>query len=102
MSEGLLTKLIELHQTHLRIQTYILALMAGLSFHRQPFLDTGNLNPTLSLGAGYTNINDYDHMTTNLGVGLTYMFDQSFGLTLKAKRKIFSRDVSDLIGKIKG
>jgi outer membrane protein OmpA-like peptidoglycan-associated protein len=37
-------------------------------------------------------------MTTNLGVGLTYMFDQSFGLTLKAKRKIFSREVSDLIG----
>lgn len=70
----------------------------GFTFSSTAFLDTGNLNPTLSLGAGYTNINDYDHMTTNLGVGLTYMFDQSFGLTLKAKRKIFSRDVSDLIG----
>lgn len=70
----------------------------GFTFSSTAFLDTGNLNPTLSLGAGYTNINDYDHMTTNLGVGLTYMFDQSFGLTLKAKRKIFSREVSDLIG----
>ena len=37
MLEGLLTKLIELHQTHLRIQTYILVLMAGLRFHRRPF-----------------------------------------------------------------
>jgi OOP family OmpA-OmpF porin len=62
------------------------------------FLNTGNLNPTLSLGAGYTSINDYNHITTNLGVGLTYMFDQSFGLTLKAKRKTFSREVNDLIG----
>jgi outer membrane protein OmpA-like peptidoglycan-associated protein len=70
----------------------------GFTFSSTAFLDTGNLNPTLSLGAGYTKINDYDHMTTNLGVGLTYMFDQSFGLTLKAKRKIFSREVSDLIG----
>jgi OOP family OmpA-OmpF porin len=70
----------------------------GFSFSSTAFLDTGNLNPTLSLGAGYTNINDFDHITTNLGFGLTYMFDQSFGLTLKAKRKTFSRDVSDLIG----
>ena len=70
----------------------------GFTLSSTSFLDTGNLNPTLSLGAGYTSINDYDHMTTNLGVGLTYMFDQSFGLTLKAKRKIFSRDVNDLIG----
>jgi len=70
----------------------------GFSFSSTAFLDTGNLNPTLSLGAGYTNINDFDHITTNLGFGLTYMFDQSFGLTLKAKRKTFSRNVSDLIG----
>ena len=70
----------------------------GFTLSSTSFLDTGNLNPPLSLGAGYTSINDYDHMTTNLGVGLTYMFDQSFGLTLKAKRKIFSRDVNDLIG----
>ena len=39
-------------------------------------------------------------MTTNAGVGLTYMFDQSFGLTLKAKRKVFSRDASDLISQL--
>ena len=70
----------------------------GFSFSSTAFLDTGNLNPTLSLGAGYTNINDFYHITTNLGLGLTYMFDQSFGLTLKAKRKMFSRDVNDLIG----
>jgi len=70
----------------------------GFSLSSTAFLNTGNLNPTLILGAGYTNINDYDHITTNLGVGLTYMFDQSFGLTLKAKRKTFSRGVNDLIG----
>jgi len=70
----------------------------GFSLSSTSFLDTGNLNPTLILGAGYTNINDYNHMTTNLGLGLTYMFDQSFGLTLKAKRKIFSREISDAIG----
>ena len=39
-------------------------------------------------------------MTANAGVGLTYMFDQSFGLTLKAKRKVFSRDASDLISQL--
>ena len=72
----------------------------GFTLSSTSFLDTGNLNPTFSLGAGYTNINDYDHMTTNMGVGLTYMFDQSFGLTLKAKRKVFSREASDLFGKL--
>ena len=72
----------------------------GFTLSSTSFLDTGNLNPTLSLGAGYTSINDYDHMTTNMGVGLTYMFDQSFGLTLKAKRKVFSREASDLFGKL--
>ena len=72
----------------------------GFILSSTSFFDTGNLNPTLSLGLGYTNVNDYDHMTTNLGVGLTYMFDESFGLTLKAKRKVFSRDASDLISKL--
>ena len=38
-------------------------------------------------------------MTANMGVGLTYMFDQSFGLTLKAKRKVFSPDVTKLFDK---
>jgi OOP family OmpA-OmpF porin len=71
----------------------------GLTFSSTAFLNTGRLDPTLSLGAGYTNINDYDHTTANLGLGLKFMFDQSFGLTLKANRKIFSRDVSKLIGK---
>ena len=70
----------------------------GFTLSSTAFLDTGNLNPTLNIGAGYTNINDFDHITTNLGFGLTYMFDQSFGLTLKAKRKTFSRNVSDLVG----
>ncbi|MDG1824407.1 MAG: OmpA family protein [Flavobacteriaceae bacterium] len=73
-----------------------LSVDGGLAF--SPSLNTGNFNPTLSLGLGYTSINDYDHITTNLGLGLTYMFDQSFGLTLKAKRKTFSRGVNDLIG----
>ena len=62
--------------------------------------DTGNLNPTLNLGAGYTNVNDQDYMTVNLGFGLTYMFDQSFGLTLKANRKVFSKDASDVFSKL--
>ena len=70
----------------------------GFTLSSTTFLDTGSLNPTLSLGAGYTSINDYDHITTNIGVGLTFMFDDSFGLTLKAKRKVFSRDINDLIG----
>ena len=72
----------------------------GFTLSSTTFFDTGNLKPTLSLGVGYTNINDYDHMTANAGVGLTYMFDQSFGLTLKAKRKVFSRDASDLISQL--
>ena len=72
----------------------------GFTLSSTTIFDTGNLNPTLSLGVGYTNINDYDHMTANAGVGLTYMFDQSFGLTLKAKRKVFSRDASDLISQL--
>ena len=72
----------------------------GFALSSTTFFDTGNLKPTLSLGVGYTNINDYDHMTANAGVGLTYMFDQSFGLTLKAKRKVFSRDASDLISQL--
>jgi OOP family OmpA-OmpF porin len=76
------------------------SLDGGFTFSSTAFLDTGNLNPTLSIGAGYTDINDYDHMTTNFGVGLTYMFDQSFGLTLKANRKVFSRDVSKLFNKL--
>lgn len=76
------------------------SLGGGVTLSSTSFLDTGNLNPTLSLGAGYTNTNDYDHMTMNLGVGLTYMFDQSFGLTLKANRKVFSREASDLFGKL--
>ena len=70
----------------------------GLSLSPKPLIDTGNFNPTLELGAGYTSIEDYSHLTTNLGFGITDMFDQSFGLTLKAKRKVFSREVSDLIG----
>ena len=71
----------------------------SFSFSSTTFLDTGNLNPTLILGAGYTNINKLNHMTANMGVGLTYMFDQSFGLTLKAKRKVFSPDVTKLFDK---
>ena len=71
----------------------------SFSFSSTTFLDTGNLNPTLILGAGYTNINNLNHMTANMGVGLTYMFDQSFGLTLKAKRKVFSPDVTKLFDK---
>ena len=71
----------------------------SFSFSSTTFLETGNLNPTLILGAGYTNINNLNHMTANMGVGLTYMFDQSFGLTLKAKRKVFSPDVTKLFDK---
>ena len=73
----------------------------GLSFSSTTFIDTGNLHPTVMFGAGYTNINDFDHTTANLGVGLTYMFDQSFGLTLKANRKVFSKDVNKLFDKSK-
>ena len=71
----------------------------SFSFSSTTFLNTGNLNPSIILGAGYTNINDLGHMTANMGVGLTYMFDQSFGLTLKAKRKVFSPDLTKLFDK---
>ena len=49
----------------------------GISLSSTTFLDSGKLNPTLILGAGYTNIDDFDHITTNLGLK-TYMFDKSF------------------------
>ena len=51
---------------------------SGISLSSTTFLDSGKLNPTLILGAGYTNIDDFDHITTNLGFGLTYMFDKAF------------------------
>ena len=71
----------------------------SFSLSSTAFLNTGNLNPTIILGVGHTNINELSHMTANMGVGLTYMFDQSFGLTLKAKRKVFSPDVTKLFDK---
>ena len=95
---GSLNQVDRIGQTATANPDLYLSVDGGFTFSSTSFLDTGNLNPTLSLGAGYTNINDYDHMTTNIGVGLTYMFDQSFGLTLKAKRKVFSREASDLFG----
>ena len=71
----------------------------SFSLSSTAFLNTGNLNPTIILGVGHTNVNEFSHMTANMGVGLTYMFDQSFGLTLKAKRKVFSPDVTKLFDK---
>jgi len=97
---GSLNQVERIGQTESANPDLYLSFDGGFTLSSTSFLGTGNLNPTLSLGAGYTNINDYDHMTTNMGVGLTYMFDQSFGLTLKAKRKVFSREASDLIGKL--
>ena len=94
---GSLNQVDRVSSSTFQIKIYITVLMGAYRFH-QNLIDTGNFNPTLELGAGYTSIEDYSHLTTNLGFGITYMFDQSFGLTLKAKRKVFSREVSDLIG----
>ena len=34
----------------------------GLSLSPKSLIDTGNFNPTLELGAGYTSIEDYSHL----------------------------------------
>ena len=81
---GSLNQVERIGQTESANPDLYLSFDGGFTLSSTSFLGTGNLNPTLSLGAGYTSINDYYHITTNIGVGLTFMFDDSFGLTLKA------------------
>lgn len=69
---------------------------AGVALSANSFVDFGKLEPVFLGGVGVTSIDNDAFPTANVGVGLSYWFNDSFALSLQAKRKVFSRDLNDM------
>lgn len=69
---------------------------AGVALSASSLVDLGKFEPVLLGGVGITSIDNDSYPTSNIGVGLSYWFNDSFALSLQAKRKAFSRDLNDM------
>lgn len=71
---------------------------AGIALSANSFVDLGKIEPILLGGVGFTSIDSDAYPTANVGLGLSYWFNDSFALSLQAKRKVFSRDLNEMFG----
>ncbi len=55
------------------------------------------IDPSLQVGGGYTWLGDYDQATANAGVGLTFWFTETVGLSLLANYKHTFGDIRETV-----
>ena len=69
----------------------------GASLTSREIIDLGNFEPTLHAGLGLVDIEGDDFITSYVGAGLNYWFNDAFALSIKTSYKPIAKEVNNLL-----